>query len=64
MLAACRVGLMFPLAAIPMPPPLGIGTVRLENGEMVKCFICEPYALAGSREITSFGGWRTYRAAT
>jgi hypothetical protein len=28
----------------------------------VKCFICEPYALAGAAEITRFGGWRAYLA--
>ena len=25
-------------------------------------FLCEADALAGAREITSFGGWRAYRA--
>jgi allophanate hydrolase len=43
-----------------VPPPLGIGTVTVEDGSTVKCFICEPFAVAGSREITSFGGWRNY----
>lgn len=46
-----------------IPPPLGIGTVRLENKEWVKCFICEPFAVHGSAEITNFGGWRAYRAS-
>ena len=46
-----------------IPAPLGIGTATLEDGSTVKCFICEPYAVAGSREITSFGGWRNYLAA-
>ncbi|MDX1984967.1 MAG: allophanate hydrolase [Bryobacteraceae bacterium] len=46
-----------------IPPPLGIGTVRLENKEWVQCFICEPYAVHGSNEITNFGGWRAYRAS-
>ena len=42
-----------------VPPPLGIGNVMLNDGETVKCFICEPYAVAGARtEITRFGGWR------
>jgi len=41
-------------------PPLGIGSATLDSGEMVKCFICEPYAVAGSAEITRFGGWRGY----
>jgi allophanate hydrolase len=25
-------------------------------------FLCESYALASARDITSFGGWRAYRA--
>lgn len=43
--------------------PLCIGTVLLEDGEAVKGFLCEPYALASAQEITEFGGWRAYRAA-
>ncbi|MEP7352550.1 MAG: allophanate hydrolase, partial [Acidobacteriota bacterium] len=43
-----------------IPAPLGIGTVELDNGDRVKCFICEPYALDGAEEITEFGGWRNY----
>jgi allophanate hydrolase len=43
-----------------VPPPLGIGNAVLDDGETVKCFICEPYAIAGAREITAFGGWRKY----
>jgi allophanate hydrolase len=30
----------------------------------VKCFTCEPYALAGATEITRFGGWRNYLASS
>jgi allophanate hydrolase len=45
-----------------VPPPLGIGSATLENGEVVKCFICEPFAVAGAAEITGFGGWRKYMA--
>ena len=45
-----------------VPPPLGIGSATLDNGETVKCFICEPYAIAGAAEITRFGGWRKYLA--
>jgi len=43
-----------------IPSPLGIGTVELENGEAVKCFICEPWALIGAKDITEYGGWRSY----
>jgi allophanate hydrolase len=45
-----------------IPPPLGIGSATLEDGEIVKCFICEPYAIAAATEITKFGGWRAYLA--
>jgi len=47
-----------------IPPPLGIGTLALEDGELVKGFLCESYAVAGQREITSFGGWRNYLQST
>jgi allophanate hydrolase len=43
-----------------VPPPLGIGNAVLEDGQTVKCFVCEPYAIAGSAEITRYGGWRNY----
>ncbi len=43
-----------------VPAPLGIGTIDLEHGSSVKGFICEPAGLAGSDEITRFGGWRNY----
>jgi allophanate hydrolase len=46
-----------------VPPPLAIGTVQLEGDEWVKGFVCEPAALSGGLEITSFGGWRAYRAS-
>ncbi|HLX81870.1 MAG TPA: allophanate hydrolase [Burkholderiales bacterium] len=43
-----------------IPAPLAIGTVELEDGERVKGFLCEEYAIAGARDITQFGGWRNY----
>ena len=43
-----------------IPPPLGIGTVTLEDKSEVKCFIAEPHGLRSAEEITSFGGWRSY----
>lgn len=46
-----------------IPAPLSIGQVELMNGERVSGFLCEPYALAGGRDITEFGGWRGYLAA-
>ncbi len=44
-----------------IPSPLGIGTLELEDGSSVKGFLCEPIALEGAVDITSFGGWRAYR---
>jgi allophanate hydrolase len=43
-----------------IPPPLAIGNLRLENGEMVKGFLCEPAGLIGAEEITHLRGWRSY----
>lgn len=43
-----------------IPPPLGIGTVELEDGRCVKGFICEAYGIEGARDITEYGGWRTF----
>jgi allophanate hydrolase len=46
-----------------IPPPLGMGTVTLDNGDAMKCFLCEPDVLSGAKEITHFGGWRAYLAS-
>jgi len=43
-----------------IPPPLGLGTVTLEDGTNAMGFICEPAGLAGAVEITKYGGWRNY----
>jgi allophanate hydrolase len=43
-----------------IPPPLGLGSVELEDGSWVKGFICEPCGLAGAEDISHFGGWRAY----
>ena len=43
-----------------IPAPLGIGTLELEDGERVKGFVCEAYAVAGRKDITASGGWRNY----
>jgi allophanate hydrolase len=46
-----------------IPQPLGIGTVELSDGAMVKGFLCESAGLTGAEEITGFGGWRNYIAS-
>ncbi len=43
--------------------PMGIGTLVLENGEPMKGFICEPFAIANAPEISHFGGWKAYLAS-
>jgi allophanate hydrolase len=45
-----------------IPPPLGIGTLALDDGSEVKGFICEAHAVAGARDISEFGSWRNYLA--
>ncbi|HEY9127306.1 MAG TPA: allophanate hydrolase, partial [Acidobacteriaceae bacterium] len=45
-----------------IPAPLGLGTVRLEDGSTVKGFLCEPAGIVGAEEITHLGGWRNYLA--
>jgi allophanate hydrolase len=46
-----------------VPAPMGIGTVELNDGRIVKGFICEPSAVSadsGAEDITAFGGWIAY----
>lgn len=46
-----------------VPPPMVIGSVELEDGSIVKSFLCESYSIEGGEEATSFGGWLAYRRA-
>ena len=43
-----------------IPAPLGIGKVETTDGRWLPGFICEGYAVEGTREITHLGGWRAY----
>ncbi len=43
-----------------IPAPLGIGTLTLLDGRQVQGFVCEPLALQGALDVTSWGGWRAY----
>jgi allophanate hydrolase len=45
-------------------PPLGLGSVTLEDGSVVKGFLCEAHAVKTARDITGFGGWRAATAAS
>jgi allophanate hydrolase len=44
-----------------VPAPLCIGSLELDDGSRASGFLCEPLALVGAKEISSFGGWRAYR---
>jgi allophanate hydrolase len=50
----------FGSVAAELPSPLAVGNAVLEDGARVKCFTCEPLAIARATEITQFGGWRGY----
>jgi allophanate hydrolase len=43
-----------------VPPPLAIGTVKLDDGTAVKGFICEAAGISDAEEISRFGSWRNY----
>ncbi|MGE0231078.1 MAG: allophanate hydrolase [Flavobacteriaceae bacterium] len=43
-----------------IPTPLGIGTIRLDDGGSVQGFLVEALAVADAPNITRFGGWRGY----
>jgi allophanate hydrolase len=43
-----------------IPPPMAIGTLRLDDGSEVKGFLAEPAAFDGARDISEFGGWRAF----
>jgi allophanate hydrolase len=45
-----------------VPPPLSIGTLELGDGRTVKGYLVEVEAIAGARDISSFGGWRAFVA--
>ncbi len=45
------------------PAGLTIGKVKLEDGSTVLGVIGEPALVEGKKEITNYGGWRTYIAA-
>ena len=46
-----------------IPSPLSIGTLNLADGCTVKGFLVEAEAVADGRDITKFGGWRSYITA-
>jgi allophanate hydrolase len=44
-------------------PPLGIGTLELDDGRQVQGFLCEAWATDGRRDITEWGGWKAWLAS-
>lgn len=46
-----------------IPSPLGIGSLKLGDGSLVKGFICESAGLKDAEDISTFGGWRRFLAA-
>ena len=46
-----------------IPSPLGVGTVRLDDGRRLKGFLVEAIAVEGARDVSDFGGWRAYCAS-
>jgi allophanate hydrolase len=47
-----------------VPPPLAIGTLKLDDGSSVKGFVAEPRAIADAQDISAFGGWSGYIQST
>ena len=45
-----------------IPAPLGIGSIELSDGSLVKGFLCETSGIKGARDITNFGDWRLFLA--
>ncbi|MCY4130113.1 MAG: allophanate hydrolase [Gammaproteobacteria bacterium] len=45
----------------PVESPLAIGSVELGNGEWVKGFVGDFSTTDGAVDITSYGGWRSFR---
>ena len=45
------------------PPGLTIGKIELEDGEETLGVLGEPWVCEGKREITKYGGWRSYIAS-
>jgi allophanate hydrolase len=46
-----------------IPAPLGIGTTLLADGTTPKGFIVEAEGIVGAKEVSAFGGWRSYIAS-
>lgn len=47
-----------------VPSPLSIGTLKLADGTEAKGFLAEAEALRGAKDISSYGGWKAFLAAS
>lgn len=47
-----------------IPAPLTVGTIKLADGSRPKGFLVEAEAVGGAEDISAYGGWRAYLAAT
>ncbi|RWM07770.1 allophanate hydrolase [Mesorhizobium sp.] len=43
-----------------IPPPLGIGTIELDDGTSAKGFLAESAGLSAATDISAYRGWRSY----
>jgi allophanate hydrolase len=43
--------------------PIRLGRVRLEDGQKVHGYLCDPAAAAAARDISHLGDWRVFLAA-
>jgi allophanate hydrolase len=41
-------------------PPLSIGSIRLQDGRLIKGFLAEAEGVRGARDISAYGGWRAW----
>jgi allophanate hydrolase len=46
-----------------VPAPMCIGSIKLEDGTSAKGFLVEPHAIDGAKDITEYGGWRSWLSA-
>lgn len=46
-----------------IPSPLGLGSVSLSDGRVMKGFLCEAAGIEEAKDITAHGGWRAAMAA-
>ncbi|MDX8524151.1 allophanate hydrolase [Mesorhizobium sp. MSK_1335] len=47
-----------------IPSPLGIGNIELDDGTSSKGFLAEPAGLTAATDISAYGGWRNFMAAS